>query len=406
MDYVYYKRKFPNDILVYIEEFNRIRGVIIFDFIDSSEYGAFIDLLGEEFDLSYPSMTILKNYQGKAIKENAIYSIKPNIIQTWSRLNLIDRENIDSYLIGYKIDLELAPTEVFSNSVSISDSIDIDNFNWRQVDRTRDPNISLTCQGQISVTVRDVGQGNWNEVSSQGQFKLVFDAGTSTNSTKLEVQHLVGSRNPLYESNKPHLVISHWDKDHYHCLLAMGKDTIKKNFKSFVCRDILPNLTSRILFNRILEALGSQNVFPIAAFNQDSKAKTRLKNITKPSGQIVIYNSYQHKNRNISGLVTSIKTTTGSMILSGDARYEQLSRDILAHLNYPHTHHLLVPHHGGNAGPFKYSKPSFVSFGNAIISVGKNKYGHPFETNINSLKNSGFKIVQTKLKKSDITTIL
>lgn len=94
------------------------------------------------------------------------------------------------------------------------------------------------------------------------------------------------------------------------------------------------------------------------------------------------------------------------MILSGDALYEQLSRDILVDLNFQHTHHLLVPHHGGKAGRFKYARPFKTLFGNAIISVGKNPYGHPIENNIESLRGVGFHVRQTRFEKQDIVISL
>ncbi|VXB66385.1 hypothetical protein MARI151_30287 [Maribacter litoralis] len=49
------------------------------------------------------------------------------------------------------------------------------------------------------------------------------------------------------------------------------------------------------------------------------------------------------------------------MILAGDTHYEQISRDILPHLNYPHISHLAVLSHGGKAGKFIYKTPKHIS---------------------------------------------
>ena len=112
------------------------------------------------------------------------------------------------------------------------------------------------------------------------------------------------------------------------------------------------------------------------------------------------------ENRNISGIALSVKTAKGSMILPGDSHYRQISRDILSNMNYNHIHNLVVPHNGGNAGTYFYNPPTRVTFNKAIISVGANIYNHPFDSNINALRSSGFTVKETNKVGSDISILL
>lgn len=397
MDIFYYKQKHPEHILVYIEEVNLSKGIVIFDFIDLGEYLSFLSLVGTVADLDEPSMIVLDNYRGKRVLENTVYAIVPETIGSWIAQGLLNHYRNDSYLVGYRVNLQKTNDKVFDSSVTVSIGEKIDQ-------RTKYYDISLNCTKNVTVKVRDVKQGSWNEVCSKDGVLVVFDAGTCTNASKSDIKQLIDSRAETYELSKPILILSHWDKDHYHCLLGMSKSQLATYFRSFVCRDALPNITSQNLFNKITSALGNAKVFSIPAFQKSKRRNISPKfiSITDRAAQVVLYNAEQSKNRNISGLAISVKTANNAMILSGDALYEQLSRDILVELNFQHTHHLLVPHHGGEAGVFKYAKPIKISFANAIVSVGKNPHGHPSEKNIESLRTAGFHVRQTNIEKEDI----
>lgn len=76
MYYSYFKRLYPKSVLVYIEEFNKQDGTVLFDFIDSNEYGLFRVTLNESTNLNRPSMVLLTNYKGRTVQENTIYAIR------------------------------------------------------------------------------------------------------------------------------------------------------------------------------------------------------------------------------------------------------------------------------------------------------------------------------------------
>ena len=399
-----YKRKFPDHLLVNIEEFNKQDGTVLFDFFDSNEFRLFTNFTNTNFVFFKPSMILLKNYTGRTIQENTIYAVRPEVIQAWQEQNLIKTDAIDSFLIGYFIDASNTVEPIFHQPVSPNDFNDFFTYQYLMRAEGDSSNLSFSRKGKVSATVRNVGQGNWNEINFDDKVQIVFDAGAPMTATKKDIRSIIGNRNILYSKSKPILILSHWDKDHYHALIGMTDPEIQNNFSAVVCRHRVPNLTSRILFGGLRAAIGSKNVYSISADQRFARGgPTYFRPLTPSNQQVVLYNSQNHKNRNISGLAMSVKTKNGSIILSGDAHYDQISRDILSHLNYRHNHSLVVPHHGGKAGVYKYNIPALASPEKAVISVGANDYGHPLSNNIDSLRASGFSTHQTNIMGADIT---
>jgi len=402
MYYYYHKRYYPEDVLVYIEEFNKETGAVLFDFLDSTEYSSFTQLGEFNYSLSNPSMVHLKNYNQRTIQENTIYAIKKNVLDNWRKLDLINLDNQNSFLIGYTIDLSSDNNQIFSESVSLNDFLDF-SLNYYMRGGGNLKSLPVKIKGKLSVTVRNVGQGNWNEIIENDKTKLVFDAGASMYATRTDIRNIIGNRATKYSTEKPGLILSHWDKDHYHSLVGMT-DAELANFSFFICRNRVPNLTSRILFGRIIAAIGSANTYTIPAEPRTARGgHTQLIPLMPVSSQFMIYNAQHHKNRNISGLVISLKTKSSSIVLSGDCHYRQISIDILPHLNFNHKHHLVVPHHGGKAGNYIYNLPRNVTPDKAIISVGPNNYKHPMLLYTSALALDWLSVQKTQTLNNDIT---
>lgn len=401
MYYYNHKKINPEDILVNIEEFNKESGTVLFDFLDSNEFNLFTEFAGLNYSLSNPSMVLLKNYNKRTLRENTVYAIKKTVIENWLEFNLINSDNQNSFLIGYSIDLSSNKDQIFFESVSLNDVSDY-FLNYYRSGSGVLKSLPVKIKGKLSVIIRNVGQGNWNEVNEDDKTKFVFDAGASMYANRTFIRNLIGNRSTKYSTEKPGLILSHWDKDHYHSLIGMT-DAELSNFSFFICRDKVPNLTSRILYGRISDAIGSSNTYTIKAATRTSgDKKTHLIPLMPMSSQFIIYNSQDNRNRNISGLVVSLKTKSASIVLSGDCHYEQISHDILPHLNFKHEHHIIVPHHGGKAGNFIYNLPPYIKPGKAVISVGPNNYGHPLDNYFNSLSHRRFSVLKTQIENRDI----
>lgn len=397
----YHRRYFSDDVLVYIEEFNKADGFVLFDFYDSNEFKRFTSYTTSEYDINVPTMVILTNYQNRTIRENTYYSIKKETISTWLENNSIT-QNENSLIIGFTIDLTYfdSITEVFTHSVSLNDNNSFDHLMYGKKEIS---DIEFDLSGQLTVNIRNVGQGNWNEIMSDKSYAVVYDCGTSMNASKPDVRALINSRSKKYIDNKPSLILSHWDKDHYHCLIGMN-DAELSSFSNFICRDNVPNLTSRKLFLRISSLISTNHIYAIPAEARTARGGlTYLNALNSTKNQLVIYNSQYHKDRNISGIFLSLKNTNSSVIFSGDAHYLQVSTCILPHLNFKHNHYLIVPHHGGKGGDYIYNNPGKIYYESAIISVGPNRYGHPQSKYVCALKSDFRTFTKTSLRKSDIT---
>jgi beta-lactamase superfamily II metal-dependent hydrolase len=406
MYYKYHKRRYSDHILIYVEEYNKSEKTILIDFVDSSEFELFVGLMNIEYDWKGSSMISLNNYNGRTIRENTAYAIPQDIIFEWRTQIVENRKEINSYLIGYNIDCTNTNKDIFSHSVTLTDYA----FQKNTFDSSGGGSrfeIPLNFSGKTYVNIRNVGQGNWNEIAFDKKVRIVFDAGAPMNASKNEIKEIIDDRNEIYCETKPLLILSHWDKDHYHSLLGMDDQQIADNFCGFVCRKDPPNKTSKKVFTLLKNALGKNNIYSIPAENRSKRGgPTYFESINNIKDRVVLYNSQYHKNRNISGLALSIKTKNTSVILPGDAHYEQLTRDILIDLNYNHRHHLVVPHHGGQAGKFTYLKHKNIRYSKAVISVGKNNYKHPWKNNIIDLSSNGFDVLKTSKIKSDIKLYL
>jgi hypothetical protein len=344
-------------------------------------------------------MVLVKNYSLKPVRENTIYAIKSETISQLRAQGLITQDFEGSFIIGYRVLLNDTITNLFDHTVAFNEFervyrnvnvTNIGNFNY----------IPSKLKGKISFKIRNVEQANWNELYVDRKPWIIYDAGAPVHASREMVLSMIHDREALYKNDSPGLFVSHWDVDHYHSLVAMSDDTIQR-FAYFMCRDHLPTLTSRMLFGRFSSLLPPEKIFSIPA-GPRVKGPTPLTLISDTDNQVLIFRGHEHKDRNKSGLVLVIRTANSNVIFSGDAHYRQLSEHVLPHVGYPGIHYLVVPHHGGNAGKFTYHLESKAKVKSAIISVGKNSYGHPFKKNMDNLHQLGFSLLKTNVLGSDI----
>ena len=71
----------------------------------------------------------------------------------------------------------------------------------------------------LEFKVNDVSQGNWNEIRQNGIVRLVYDVGAPITASNTELQRYINQYAKQYAADHPYLVLSHWDMDHYHCLI-------------------------------------------------------------------------------------------------------------------------------------------------------------------------------------------
>ena len=398
---------YPDDILVYIESIDREKKTILLDFTDSEQLGNFQGLMQAEVNYDRPSMLLLRNYNGKRVQPNTTYRVKKsfieglfseNAIRTYGSSEDAKAEDQASFVIGYTIDLANRD-EFFGKAFSLKSGEKL--FRDTAYKRAEEllEWISEKTSGNLTAIIRDVGQANWNEIWKDNSLLMLYDAGAPSQASKTEVLNHIGSREHDITNCTPGIIVSHWDLDHYHSLAGMSDATLSQ-LSFVICRSDPPTHTSQVLYNRLTKHLSSNRLFDIPAEDR-VKRKVPLKLLSNPSHNTLVFNAHYHKDRNRSGILFAVRNTKSSIVFPGDAYYSQISDYILPHLQYPHTHHLVVPHHGGEAGKFKYDF-KMMRPANAIISVGVNSFNHPKHQNINSLSNLRFRVSQTRIKKQDI----
>jgi hypothetical protein len=384
-------------MIAYIEKYLNEQNEVLFDFYDSNGY---LEFKGPP--ISYenlgPSFVLVKHYIGKRLNEGSYYRLNTSLLRTLGQLSIAVVET--SSIIGFSIDLnsinqEEPEGELFLDIFRPS-WIDLASFAPSQRIEAIPPLFSE--YNEVEIVVRRVGQGNWNEIVSANIAILVFDFGCNFRYSRPEMMELVGNKEQEYGNVRPILIVSHWDLDHY-CLL--------KTFSSFNCfsqvyaRTPPPNLTSRILYSKMKQELGPRFV-RIECGESTKRSPIPLIHFVSIYGFIKLFNGEQSRSRNTSGMCCLVETEFGMAILSADHHYDQIFKYVVGKTK-KEKEILVVPHHGGNAG-----KITLTNIGNsekiAVISVGKNGYGHPNEEVVRALERNNYSVYVTSHHHKDFRT--
>lgn len=393
-------RRYVDVILVFIEEFNRADGTVLFDFYDSNELILFNQFANRTNSQEQPSMVFITNYFLKKIQENTYYLINSETLQIWFERGYFSSDEIDSFLIGTVVNLPSGQQEIFNSPYSLSRDSFLEANIFRH-GRATINELPVNIGADLSVNVRNVGQGNWNEILVKQDVRVVYDIGIYMQAKKSDVRALIDSKIAQYSISKPILFVSHWDKDHYHALLGMTDDELK-SFSYFVCKEQVPTIACRLIYGRLERTIGPDRILTLSSNRiRGRRGLPPLSLVSNPNAQLLIFNGDYHKDRNRSGIVLLVRTSNSSVVFAGDIFYKQISSYVLVHLNYEHAHYLIVPHHGGKAGNYIYNLPKLALPREAIISVGKNSYGHPLKLLKSQIKSDGFKIKETRALKAD-----
>ena len=262
----------------------------------------------------------------------------------------------------------------------------------------------LMSPNDLEFRVNDVSHANWNEVRQDEKVRIVYDIGAPITASKNKVRQYITQYAAQYTTDHPCLVLSHWDKDHYLCLLGMSDDEIK-SFSKVVCVDKMKSVTSQRLFQKLLDVLGESNVYCYDPRSRTIGSSYPLMHAEFSNDVIRVYTGESSRNTNYTGVVISVNGDRGNVIFTGDclpAQANEVLQDLYHKQALSKDHYLVVPHHGGD---FKskpvyktYQIPHGINAKEAIISVDEmnNTYGHPDQDMLNWLgKVATWAIVRT-----------
>lgn len=379
------------ECVVYLETFDKVGDGVVNACID----------FRQNKDLSYFS------------RETGFYNTGATLIELCS-LKLGKRLRKGCY---YKLNLDLLKNfqlETNNNSILIGGSYDLrkmdqprnDDQELLQKHGTLDPEeLSMAnthhdilfhnvIGGNFELLVKDVGQANWNEFRLGNLVKVVYDAGAEIHASTSRVMEILSSRKEDLIRSKPVLVISHWDMDHIHCLKGLAENDIRECFSKIVCPDKLKSLTSHVILDNFIKALGTANVYCLPLPKRTNGITMHL---WKRENRISLYLGESSTQINYSGIVMFVRGEKSSVNFTGDCRLLQAKdvydKEFEEGLD-TQEHILIAPHHGGDCGArFRhYSSPCNI----VEISVGKNNsYGHPQKDMLDYLRLLG-KVEQTK----------
>lgn len=265
-------------------------------------------------------------------------------------------------------------------------------------------NVNLPqAYSNLQLYVADVGQANWNELRSNDNTIVQYDMGADLHASRQQVDNIyLTHRQQIDKNNMAILVISHWDMDHIHCLLAMSDTDIRNTFSIVICPNALKSNTARQILQRLTNVLGTANVYCCSPYHHTPRTKYQMYHLCTLNNNIEIYIGANNRNINHSGIVMMVKGVSASVNYTGDCllcQAKEVLNDVVLKGLQLNSHILIAPHHGG-ANEKKYMQyiaPPSIQQMSVCISVGSgNSYGHPDANMLNYLNLiSGGSIMRT-----------
>lgn len=239
----------------------------------------------------------------------------------------------------------------------------------------KEPSLKTVGEAKFELRVNNVEQGSWNEIWKDKMPYLMFDIGTNAykcnNLSDIDRQ----LHNHPIKDDVEALFISHWHADHYNILLGMSLAE-HNHIKHLICPAFPLSLSAfNVIWWYKLSGKAITTIYhPYHENWKEYPINDRVKLYAR---------RYEKSNPNNAGLLMYFDGVNNSATLPGDANYssaKEITDDAIAKFKSKGGHHLVVPHHGGNAGNYSYSISTSVAKTLAFISYGKgNPYDHPLK---------------------------
>ncbi len=261
--------------------------------------------------------------------------------------------------------------------------------------------------GKLHLTFCDVGQGDATYVRFPDGRDMLVDGGPNN-----KVLECLGRHMPFWDRHINLVVMTHPQRDHLQGLIEVVN---RFSVDYFVRSDVANNTEG---YQKLIDAVAAKKVsvrFVSQGENVDVGA-TRLSVLWPSAEQVaslargplgdiagtqgdalesrVLGVSSTPTNLNDASIVFWLRYGSFDAVLTGDADTRVESRYRGVKLALDRVEVLKVPHHGSRTAMTEafldWLKPQL-----AVISVGKNSYGHPAEETIRLLRQKDRKIVRT-----------
>lgn len=404
-------------IKIYIEKYDKHEGVMLADFLNPNSYIEFRKLIGsvdQTRNYSEDERTMLfieglKFNGGRIPKEGNIYELPDYFYKNikWSKepgYTSVDTKDIEeddfSDIISFRGEANYYGESFFNKPVRIYPSkfasSSIDCKKNKVLKKIILENKLTNSSDNIKVIVRNVGQGNWNEIYLNNHQVIFYDFGCSMYAKKNTLEKQI-EKSELLTKN-PILIISHWDIDHYHALVACNQKELKR-FKNIIIPVARYSQTSKRVFKKIKKSTNHLEI--PSSINRDIKNRIGLEKIIDCK-HFSLFRGEKSSDINKSGLTISVSGQNEAMVLPADHSYRQVFKYMFSDLSENLKINMVTPHHGGKAGKIKRYFNNLRELSCSITSTGKNNYGHPKDEVRISLTEIGFRWIRTDYEDKDI----
>lgn len=241
---------------------------------------------------------------------------------------------------------------------------------------------AFSVDGKLHIVACDVGQGDAILIQKL-RTQILIDSGSGN-----KVLDCLGKYMPFWDRQIELVVSTHVDKDH-----SGGFVDVFKRYKivNFLTNDLNNPLFSTLnagVLGKVVGGSGTNVIYP--NMGMVIRVGMMYLDILHP------YQGFSSKNTNDYSIVNTLRYANFKAVFLGDLELN-LSEDLFANNKIGPVDYIKISHHGSKNGTseklLQILKPKI-----AVISVGKNSYGHPHEEILQMLKNSNTKILRTNLE--------
>jgi len=244
--------------------------------------------------------------------------------------------------------------------------------------------------GKLHITFCDVGQGDAAYVRFPDGRDMVVDGGPND-----KILGCLGKHMPFWDRKIDIVLLSHPQKDHMQGLISV----LDRYDVEYFVRSDVTNETEG--YTRLMDIVGKKKI-PQKFLSQGQTISVDETDLSFlwPNSDVL---GASTSDVNDYSLVFALRYGSFDVLFTGDADTRVEKNYIDSQLADSTIEVLKVPHHGSKTGMTQafvdWVKPSL-----AVISVGKNNYGHPTKEIMDMLQNANSKILTT-LELGDISVI-
>lgn len=257
---------------------------------------------------------------------------------------------------------------------------------------------------RLHIVFCNIGQGDAAYIRTPSKQDVLIDGGPND-----KVLSCLGRHMPFYDRTIDIIMLSHPQKDHFQGLISV----VERYKVNYFILGVVGNQSQE--YQRLVTTIKEKRI-PIKNLYKDDKfslAETEFKILwperewlaqTLATNNRTIEQLNDSKESVVLGLSTSgdlnhfsfyvhLKYGSFDTLFTGDGD-SRIQPDIIARATLPEVELLKFPHHGSKYGAtldfLKQVSPEL-----AVISVGKNPWGHPTKEAIKMLDNQAIKILRT-----------